>query len=400
MSKEQKTLVIFADALSSNYLSDTSTPFLSHLAEKNLYVKEVIPSFGFCERIEFLNGKSASSQDCFTALKFSKNPDYLKLQPILNIFHFVEQNLSMKPKKFLRKLTNKLFGFLGIKMSAYLIPYNLLPFFNFSEDGPDGIGLLSETKLLNALSKKKNSVFYDCFTELGSRGYKSDEDRIEALVNSYASGKDVFLLYLDTLDKVGHSCGPNSNELLNALRIVDAKLEYVLRSFLDEFHDANIIILGDHGMLPVKHKLNVQKILTKIKSESKLNFPNECFWFLDSTLCRVWTHSSDRKMLIKALKEDRQLMSFGRLTGYEDIGIANGRAYGDIIWSADPGVIVFPDYFRYEDDEPVKGMHGYNIDEPQHNGMCIITNSKTNKHPRLIAKSRLHELCQMISENR
>ena len=59
----------------------------------------------------------------------------------------------------------------------------------------------------------------------------------------------------------------------------------------------------------------------------------------------------------------------------------NNRKYGDILWLANNGVLVFPDF--YHRDSPYKGMHGYDPALPESKGMCIRwgagINSNKNK---------------------
>ena len=55
-----------------------------------------------------------------------------------------------------------------------------------------------------------------------------------------------------------------------------------------------------------------------------------------------------------------------------ELGLSESREYGDIIWQLNLEQSFSLDYFHYENSIPVKGMHGYWVDEEQHNGMCII----------------------------
>ena len=46
--------------------------------------------------------------------------------------------------------------------------------------------------------------------------------------------------------------------------------------------------------------------------------------------------------------------------------------YGDLIWLANEGNIIFPDFFHRT--EPYKGMHGYDVNQSTSKGTCFIHN--------------------------
>ena len=57
------------------------------------------------------------------------------------------------------------------------------------------------------------------------------------------------------------------------------------------------------------------------------------------------------------------------------------RRYGDYLWVADPGILVFPDFFHRL--VPCIGMHGYDPKLPESRGMCIFWGEgiPSSKHP-------------------
>jgi len=61
----------------------------------------------------------------------------------------------------------------------------------------------------------------------------------------------VYVLYLNIVDEVGHKKGPDSPELNAALADVDASIGRLRTGLRDRGIDANIVIASDHGMISV-----------------------------------------------------------------------------------------------------------------------------------------------------
>ena len=64
-SNEKKVLIVLLDALRHDYLNSEDTPFLYSLSNKSIYVKKLVPGYGFCERSEILTGSDCSVTETF-----------------------------------------------------------------------------------------------------------------------------------------------------------------------------------------------------------------------------------------------------------------------------------------------------------------------------------------------
>ena len=108
------------------------------------------------------------------------------------------------------------------------------------------------------------------------------------------------------------------------------------------------MILGDHGMELVGEYVDIQKTLLN----SGLKEQKDYDYFLDSTIARFW--SSDKKVLetivqiINAEWRDMGFWMTEELARKYQIpyGKTFGREYGDIMWCANAGVLIFPDFFN------------------------------------------------------
>jgi hypothetical protein len=133
--------------------------------------------------------------------------------------------------------------------------------------------------------------------------------------------------YLGDLDIAGHKYGTKSKEIISAIKKVDKEVSKM------DFD----IILSDHGMMDI----------TKV-----ISVPEKENCMIDSTFARYWGEEPD----------------FDSKDG-EWIEIEDKR-YGEHIFLANPGVLIFPNYWQKKN--PAKAMHGYNPKCKEMNGIYII----------------------------
>jgi hypothetical protein len=150
--------------------------------------------------------------------------------------------------------------------------------------------------------------------------------------------KNVEYTYIGDLDRIGHKYGTKSQEIIAAIKKVD---EEISKMNFD-------IILSDHGMIDIDRMISVP--------ETK-----DCM--IDSTLARYWGekpnfYSKDGKWIEWADKR-----------------------YGDYIFLANPGVLIFPNYWQKE--KPVKAMHGYSPECKDMNAIYIINQEGKKKNLKI-----------------
>ena len=156
-------------------------------------------------------------------------------------------------------------------------------------------------------------------------------------------GKD-YLRIGDDLDKIAHKYGTKSDEVKNCVKKNDDRLRKM------DFD----LIMSDHGMVDVKETIEVP-------------FSNKCL--IDSTLARYWGNVDEIKKKLPLKK--------GKIINWN-------KKYGDLIFLANPGVLIFPNSRQKKVSD--KAMHGY---DKQCNGFYIV--KKENKRKNLDMKE-LHKI--------
>jgi len=263
-------------------------------------------------------------------------------------------------------------------MSPYFIPYSWIHLFALTEDridhrDPTAFKTPSIFTLLNTAGR---TYCYDSFTALNFQSpYQSDEERLNAVIrNIKKSHKDLYLVYIAAADVYGHAYGPASLEFRHVLIDLDGHLEHFVKT-IESFAPGNrYIFLGDHGMATVTNRIDAEKEIIRLLCLTELRKGHDVVYFLDSTMVRLWVmNDKARKRLPHALASSKLFNENGLWMGH---ALANrchvpwpDRHYGDYLWVANSGNLVFPDFFHRR--LPCKGMHGYDPHLPESHGMCI-----------------------------
>lgn len=100
-----------------------------------------------------------------------------------------------------------------------------------------------------------------------------------------------------------------------------------------------------------------------------------------------------------ALRRHEELQAHGRVIDEE---LARAHAipwgdsrFGDLIWWANPGVLIFPDYFHARDDRN-KGMHGYDSNHPDMHGFFLAWGPGIA--PARLPRAELVDVCPTLCQ--
>jgi predicted AlkP superfamily pyrophosphatase or phosphodiesterase len=373
-----KTILLLIDALRHDYVTKEDMPFLHSQTRKGYYVKRVRPSLGFCERAEIFTGQKNEEMELLTAFGYSRIPnEWGAMSKRLAFFHGLENGLKAipMPEKLATFARGKVRAiikrfFLPERMGRiiYFIPFKLLPNFNLTEDAVDHTSPYPfGTESIFDLVRSSGKTFsYEVFTSLShSSHFGSDNERLERAVEIFESERPDFLpVYISGLDTAGHTHGPNSSRFKEELGEMDTKIKYYTKKIQEIDRETCMVFLGDHGMLEVDEKVDVIAEIRKIVSRSNWKLDRDFTVFLDSTCARFWFHRSESDELRGMLEASEIFKNSGSFSD------SASEKYGDLIWYADPGCVVSPDFFRI--GPPCMGMHGYDPEISESKGTCII----------------------------
>ena len=376
----KKTVLIVIDACRHDYLNRDITPFLDSLKKSGEYTKKIIPGNGFCERTEIFTGKKPIDTGFFTAIDYSRNrKQNAMITWVLSFFNFM---LRLLPFALIERIVRRLLWEYSIRTSHPMhpqnIPLNLIKYFSLTEDYVDmrEKGALGYTSIFDYMRSKSLRFFYDSFTALNLSSRGNDQDRLNLVLNNAKDNFSLYLIYIGNLDAVGHKYGPCSTEINNAIQKMDKQLSNFSEKFSSINPEAEYIYLGDHGMTNVNSIVDIDKILKSEMHQYGLKTGSDYIYFLDSTMMRIWIFDNDHKnAIVKSISKNSVLKSKGKFVNKNDatlLEIPINKNSADIIWWANPGVMISPDFFHRK-AENIKGMHGYSNKHDDSKGFCIDT---------------------------
>ena len=173
------------------------------------------------------------------------------------------------------------------------------------------------------------------------------------------------------IDKVGHATGPYSHKTHQMLSKIDSMVREVIEKHR-EYLDTDVCIFSDHGMSAVTKIVDPLRHLQKAGMKEGKDY----LAFLDSTLARFWSLTPDAEdRIIAAMKmlDGGHILSPQELVQYQ---IPDDKRYGEVIWLADFGSLVLPNY--YQGSRRALGMHGYAPEGEESCSPFIIHGNETN----------------------
>ncbi len=255
---------------------------------------------------------------------------------------------------------------------TYRIPFRLLPFFDGTEKKyPWEAGYLPAATLFDLLRQK------------GLIGYPGNNLRTGAVLEKLEKslpGRDYAFIWLHfaELDWVEHEYGPDSDEVRTKLKEIDNAIGRVKILLEKKYDPINWLILGDHGTVQVKGKLDIEEKLRTLD----LMRGEDYIYFLDSTLARFWFNNSRAKDLITDMLKGLQE---GKILEKEDLARYrsnhSGTSNWELLFMANEGIVIQPNF--YQGYDPVNGMHGYLPDVRNNMASFVLLNGSREKGIRM-----------------
>lgn len=105
------------------------------------------------------------------------------------------------------------------------------------------------------------------------------EKALESLVQD---SPDMLIVYFSILDVLAHRYGPDSNEVIDAMKLLDQQIQRLVEGILEHEPEAKLIILSDHGMVyvPPDHNIMIADILP--------SFNDRVAWVNEGTVLLIW----------------------------------------------------------------------------------------------------------------
>jgi predicted AlkP superfamily pyrophosphatase or phosphodiesterase len=347
---------MWLDGFKTDYLSEEKTPFMYKFSQEAL-VGEYQPLLAFTGiGVSIFTG--VTPQEHGVWVEFCHDPEgspfkWVEKLSVLSaatdaivnnsgrvgtIFHGGSAYLTFRVSN---KLSGNSLRPLALKVPIYILPQLAT---SMSHD-------ISERRMLPV------PTLFDILSELQvpfrflSQSLMKDHQILKRALQMNPSSEFV-CLQLGELDKVGHSYGPESEQVFKSLRKMDSLVWRIIRTYKKR-SDLNVFIFADHGMKQVEGTVNIQKILRK----TGLKEGTDYLAFLNSTIVQLWFFKESAERRIMDLLDD---LCCGRFLTEQDLRhyqIPFDRKYGDALWLVNPGRIILPNY--YQGSTFVRGMHGY-----------------------------------------
>jgi len=359
------TLVVLVDALRHDYVR--RMPFL-RAVEACAASGRLREDFGFLPRAAYFGGLSTA--ECrFTnmyafdparspfgiARGVARSPLEGDVEERSQVRQWLEQHARQRVPPFAASY-----------LSTIEIPLELLPDFALVEQHAPWDPRVGYRSLFMELQDRGDEWFACGWPETNTLLDHSDRGLVTETLAHVRPPCRFAYLHLQELDAIGHAHGPESAELHRALAHTDALLAELIDQLERRFDEVDIVLFGDHGMVPVTGTTDVWSALTA----APIDLSRDISFFLDSTMARFWfKNRCARRHVVDALSslagrvlDDRDL---------ERLDLARcDRRNGELYFLAHPGVLILPNFFQ-RSGRPVKGMHGYDPDCPDNQGYFL-----------------------------
>jgi hypothetical protein len=386
------TFLVYLDACCYSYVSKENTPFLHKISQGGFFGRvETVP--GFTQEAAMMTGKYPNETGHFTWYRYSpeKSP-YAWTRPF-GFLSFLRRYRIYYPVKVGIRLIADLVTSKEYQDPAF-IPLSVLHLFeNLTSALPEH---LPNLRSLCRVSKKTCFERTKVYDLIGSRGCR---EMLYPILESIKNRDfyDLYLIHLGELDGVGHKYGPHPELFRGQLLEIDSWLFRLFQSVKKAGLHCNLVITSDHGMADVKGVLDIE---TRLK-ETPLRIPKDYIYFLDSTMARFWFNNSEGRHVIK---QTLSRIPHGHILSESEkdrLHINMGHdAYGELLFWADKGYLIFPNFFQSIASEKTKGMHGYMEDK---DGVLIVYSDQTNvdkiiKKKDVVPLTEVFEITKALAE--
>jgi len=399
----QTTVFLYLDAFRWDYLTPDDAPFLYSLIDRSIYVPQLRTVAGFTMRTAMLSGAYPGVTGHFTgfALDPSNSPfgvSSLERRIVSLVDHAAATGIRgigrLRPL-LSRRLERIAYRRLGKVPNFAAIPFPLRPWFRqtsnrgwpYEED-------YDVPNLLQTMSKIERRFSYWFYPAVHS----GDDQILRTVIKGIDSNSELSLIQFSDLDHVGHWYGSNSLERRLCVRKTDLYSRILFEEFNNAYDEINWVILSDHGMMDISRRIDGANLAHKCAAKLGLRHGEHYLLFLDSTMVRIWSLSPKADKFMEQVFLQPEFQELGKIIDEEMAACHHirfdDRIYGDRIWWANPGVLVYPDYFSPA--KPYVGMHGYSPDHSDMSAFMLI--GGVHIEPRCVRGAGLIDVCPTLCD--
>ena len=350
-----KHLIIVIDALGYSIITEKRMPKVFGIFQQG-YFKSLKTLLGYSNAIvpSIFSGKYPNEHNIWALYKMSPKTSPFRQTKFYPSILFDRTLISryFANRMIVHKCKKQ--GLLPKDFDPPNIPIKILHYFDISmkkhiiESGSMG----GTTTLFDLI--KKNDLKFKYVGYPWNKG----NNEILTLAEKYIQNNQIVLAYIDAIDHDGHVYGVDSPEFEQHLKIFDEIFAAFLTR-IQKIENVSIKIFSDHGMKNVDGTVDVKQII----DSTGLKLENDFIPFLDSTMARFLVCNNNAKEL---LIETLEGISGGSLLTNEELVKYkinfNTREYGDLIFLADPGKLILPNFYSVL-GRAGKGMHGWDPDD-------------------------------------
>lgn len=396
-----KTNLIFLllDAFRGDYINAIDTPFLFKASKTGVFARKLKTISGFTQRTAICTGSRGDQTGMFTMFTFDcQNSPFRFLRGDQRLRHYsqsahwwdslpnikgmwrvkdacerlfknrIDAQRNQGVGEFRKWIAQEACKYANNAPLAH-IPLWMLPEIGTSEDVRPIYepGALPQETIFDVFCEEDIEYKYLMYPLVNCQ-----DDAVQAaFLEAQDSSAKVLIGQFSDSDLLVHQYGPKSYERRKVTGEIDRKLRELNAHFGPE---TTWIIIGDHGMADVTEEINVPAALRELEMKHRVEMGRDYLLFLDSTLARfLWKNEAGKRFLeevetLPALLEKGVFID-ERLARESNIPI-HDRRYGDLIWRANVGVLIFPDYF-HDRRTHNKGMHGYDSNDDAMKGFFL-----------------------------
>jgi hypothetical protein len=286
----------------------------------------------------------------------------------LKVFQFLPDKVldNRYGRKIVKELGRRVLG-MGPLFDCCVSP-RLLAKFNYVEKRNiyDHRGISGSCSIFDEL--KRQGIAHRIY----SYHALTDGQILANVVEDIRSGMASFyFLYLSEMDMFLHMHCNEPEQIENRLGFYAARLRKVFQTARATDPEANMTVISDHGMTPIRHHYDLVETIGGLG----LRMLEDYLAVYDSTMARFWFFNDKAKQSVEVCLSE---LTCGRIVPDNELrqlGVFfEDRRFGELIFLLHPSWILSKSDFNGKGWTP-KGMHGYHPDDSSSDAVFLSSSA-------------------------